>query len=312
MKFYTLVIFLFLYVGSFVYAQEDLPVSDIARETARIEAENLAIRAEIAELREVVRQAEAGKNKIETFSVSLDCSKYTGAARDMCQKALIEPNEHERSHYINSMCRNMPENKGKPCIHLGWVKDKSGKIVPLMTRVDEPAGTIPGLIASNCTPSFFRSCHRYSTYFLQPGTPLNNKWDNVSYLFDEWGAYNIGGRERLDKALKGDKADLMINIVEGPMDFVVIAASIAQYTKTTSQQNFQDPAFRAFMKAQLEVSMKIVRDVYAAQAKGVLFKGQTGGHTREIYEQFILSQQAQLLKQMYGETWFNDTFNIVF
>lgn len=308
-KIFFIAVFSFFSIAIIVSAQAELPVSDVARETARIEAENLAMRAEIAALREVVRQAETKKSKIDTFSVSLDCSKYTGSAREMCLQARKEFNEHEQSHFINSMCRQAyAAGRKGTCIHVGW--DDKGNA--LMTWVNEPGGTIPGLIAANCTPSFFKSCHRYTTYFLQPGTPAASKWDNISYLLDEQGAYIRGGRERLDKALKGDKADLMINIVEGPMDFVVIGASIAQYAQTASPQNFKDPEFRAFMKAQLEASMKIVRDAYAAQAKGGLFKGQTGGHTREVYEQFVRSPQAQLLKQMYGEAWFNAVFNISF
>jgi|GEM_PF-3258523 len=252
-------------------------------------------------------QSKASQPKM--FSIHLDCSKYTGAAREMCLKARAEPNEHERSHFINSVCREAyaAGRKGN-CIHMGW--DANGNAI--MTWIDEPAGTISGLIASNCTPSFFKSCHRYNTYFLQPNTPASQKWNNISYLFDEFGAYNIGGRERLDKALNGGKADLLINIVEGPMDFVVIAASIAQYQKTTNQANFQNIQFRDFTRKQIENSMAIVRDAYEAQAAGKAFKGQSGGHTRAIYEQFLRSPQAQLLRQMYGDAWFDKTFNVVF
>ena len=206
--FFFVICFLFSNVYSDIaYSQKELPLSDIARETARIEAENLAMRTEIAELAGKIKVAETARGSgadPKKFPIHLDCSKYTGAAREMCLKARAEPNEHERSHFINFVCRQAyAEGRKGNCIHMGWTKDASGNVVPVMTWIDEPAGTIPGLIASNCTPSFFKSCHRYNTYFLQPGTPLALKWDNVSYLFDEWGAYNIGGRERLDKALRG-------------------------------------------------------------------------------------------------------------
>jgi hypothetical protein len=69
----------------------------------------------------------------------------------MCLKAQQERNEHERSHFINSACRQAyAQGRRGNCIHLGW--DANGNAI--MTWVDEPAGTIPGLIASNCTPSF--------------------------------------------------------------------------------------------------------------------------------------------------------------
>jgi ABC-type molybdate transport system substrate-binding protein len=122
----------------------------------------------------------------------------------------------------------------------------------------------------------------------------------------------VGGRERLDKALQGGKADLMINIVEGPMDFVVIADSIAQYQKTVSVEIFNSPQFKDFVRKQIENSMAVVRDAYNAQARGTLFKGESGGHTRAVYEQFLKSQQAQLLRQMYGNEWFDRTFNVDF
>ncbi len=282
--------------------------ADRAREVEKIRAAMDAA-MKLAEKIKAMESSRAGSADPVTFPIHLDCSKYTGAAREMCLKARVEPNEHERSHYLNSVCRQAyAEGRRGNCIHMGW--DANGNAI--MTWIDEPAGTIPGLIASNCTPSFFRSCHRYSTYFLQPGTPGPQKWDNVSYLFDEWGAYNVGGRERLDKALKGEKPDLMINIVEGPMDFVVIAASIAQYQQTTALANFQNQQFRDFIRKQIENSMAIVRQAYEAQAAGRAFVGQTGGHTRAIYEQFLRSPQAQLLRQMYGDAWFDRTFNIDF
>jgi hypothetical protein len=59
---------------------EDLERGALARQEAigRIQAAIAAERARIAALRELVRQAQAGKSAIKTFSMSLDCSKYTG------------------------------------------------------------------------------------------------------------------------------------------------------------------------------------------------------------------------------------------
>ena len=96
------------------------------------------------------------------------------------------------------------------------------------------------------------------------------------------------------------------------MDFVVIAASIAQYQKTTGAANFQNQQFRDFTRKQIENSMTIIREAYEAQAAGKAFKGESGGHTKTVFEQFVRSQQAQLLKQMYGDAWFDRTFNVDF
>ena len=327
MSFKTILVRGFLYTAllifsayfSFVSAQTGMPPQTVGERDARL----ADLRRKIAELKSVAE----GKNQksqssivvtdpvakdkddvspLKTFSVSLDCLKYSGAARDMCLQAQKEPNEHERTHFINAMCGQAYANGRKgTCIHVGW--DVNGSAI--MTWVDEPAGTIGGLVTTNCTPSFFKSCMRYDTYLIKS---RNNGWNNISYLFDEWGAYNIGGRERLDKTLKGGKRELMINIVEGPMDFVVIAASIVKYTQTISPQNFQNSEFRNFVRTQIETSMAIVREAYAAQAQSGAFKGENGGNTQSIFEQFIRSPQAKLLRQMYGDAWFDKTFDINF
>lgn len=299
---------------------------------AKAKAETERLRAELARLQALI-PAEP-----ETFLIPWDCSKYPNtSARQMCESAHAElaknsgNGSHEASHAINSMCRETPEFRNKrsgTCIHVGWAKNKDGDVVPRMIWVDEPKSTtIKGLGTSGCIPGFLSACKPYQKYVVQsqvlpPGAPSNAAiWTNLTYLFDEWGAYNIGARKNIADELKRGNRTIdrtaLDMIVREPVVFSIMSASILQYVQKNDPARFADKDFRLFIKSQIENSVAIIREALLVRDSKGLFRNPKGvadstASAQALVEQFTRTPQAQLLRDMYGDAWFNRTFNIDF
>jgi hypothetical protein len=258
-------------------------------------------------------------NPLKVFPISFNCDSYKNIpnAYQNCLNAKKETSPHERSHMINAMCRRAYFNdtahldKGN-CIQVGW--DDNGN--PLMTWIPEPVNaTINGLEKSGCVPGFLKSCTKYKLYLIDSQVPVYpgaGIWTNITYLFDEWGAYNIGGAQYLQTAIKNQRNMALNNVIEGPIAFVVIGASSASYLQKNDPAYFKSDVFKSFLKKQIELSTQIVKDALAVQAQKGIFGKDTGEPSRGILINFKNSNQAKLLKQMYGEVWFDATFNITF
>ncbi len=328
-----------VYSASFVRAQTS-PMTDLERETAAIEASNAALRAELMKLRaEIVAFQAAQAGDLKRFVIPWDCSQYLkdSSAREMCEKAheqhAVNPitglktttGAHEGSHYINSMCRNMPANQRRrgTCIHVGW-KDGNPEVV----WVDEPANTsIKGLDQSGCLPGFFKTCSKYQTYIIDSqkppppspdGTPMEIQ-TQLTYLFDEWGAYVMGARTNIHNEIKLVGKTIirrdLDDVMSGPVAFSIIGASIAQYVQRNDPARFNSPEFRLFIKLQIENSMNVIREALMAQAQMGAYRDIKGNlqqlaEPRRLLEQFSRTEQAKLLRAMYGDAWFDRTFDI--
>lgn len=285
-------------------------------QVGRAMAETERLRAELARLQ---AEQQVSASKLKTFSISLDCNTYKESpeAYNNCMNAQKEASPHERSHMINAMCRrryfNDTAHLGKGnCIQVGWTEDEKGVRLAVMTWIPEPANTsIKGLESSGCVPGFLKTCVKYNNYLVKSQNPPPGitPWRNIGYLYDEGGAYNIGAAQYLQDALK-NKSVAFAQVIEGPIAFTVIGASVAQYTQKTNPDYFKSAEFRAFLKQQIEFSMKIVRDAFLAQAQKNIFGDSPSEPSRSVLINFRNSSQADLLKKMYGEDWFNGVFDI--
>lgn len=322
------IFFIILFVFSvsqpfFAFAQvSNGPDYNTAVEAQKIladkKAETERLRAELARLQALAVQNKSKESELKTFPISLNCEAYKNIplAYKNCLSAKEQTSPHERSHMINAMCRRAYFNdkehldKGN-CIQVGWTKDENGNVMALMTWIPEPANaSIKGLVSSGCVPGFLKSCVKYENYLIKTQNPPPGitPWTNIGYLYDEGGAYNIGAAQYLQDALK-NKSRAFAEVIEGPIAFTVIEASVAQYTQKTNPEYFKSAEFRAFLKQQIEFSMKIVRDAFLAQAQKNIFGDSPSEPSRSVLINFKKSDQAKLLKQMYGEDWFNEVFD---
>ncbi len=216
-----------------------------------------------------------------------------------------DKNDHEASHGINSTARaiyaGVREGTG---VHIGF--DENGKAI--VTWVDEPRGNILGLIASNVVPDFFKNppglMNRYRTYLT--GARQRNI-DEISNLFDEWGAYNAGGEARLRMRINGQKKALdgtdlnLANIIEGPADYIIIGGSVALYLRNNDPRYFQSAQFKNFFKFQIEKSATLINK---GLATGDI---SDAGHTNFMLDNLRKNPQAarirQVLVELYGRDW---------
>lgn len=330
-----------LLVPGVLFAADQSSLADLERTIAAQEVEIAKIkeraRLDDARIKAIEHARATQQESAKTFVIPWDCSKYpAGAARNMCNEAHKEltknsgTGSHESSHFINSMCRNMPQYRGKSgtCIHIGW--DNSSPVRnPVVVWIDEPKNTsIKGLEVSGCIPGFLESCEKYKKYVVNSNVPPSGirpvnfqPWTNLTYLFDEWGAYNIGAQRYIyDELRNAGKLVTRVSldeVLKGPVAFTVMGASIAEYVKRNDPAYFATKEFQLFIKLQMENSMKMVREALMAQGVKGAFRDPKGRpedpkEARRLIEQFKRSPQAELLRQMYGEAWFDRTFDISF
>ncbi len=321
---YFLLVAFFVPLAVFAQADPSAPATaEQLRQIMELETQiNSLIARRAAQSESAVDVASA---QAKRFVIPWDCSQYpaSSAAYDNCQAAhkemaLRSPNgAHEASHYINAMCRQMPEyaqgRKGS-CIQVGW-KDGNPEVI----WVDDPVNTsIQGLAGSGCVPGSLRACSQYERYVTD--APNKNQF-NLSYLRDEWGAHNIGARKYIAEEVKRGNAVVLRHNLDDALEdsafFTAMSGSVAEYIKRTNPVAFASPEFRLSLKLQIEDSIAVMREALMARDKmGAYrdFKGviERGEKTRTLLEQFTHSPQAQIIRTMYGETWFDRTFNIAF
>lgn len=218
-------------------------------------------------------------------------------------KLAHDPNPHEAAHGINALSRQLswdPKRTGTG-LHIGFNKNND----PLFIWLYEPKGSIRGLArAPQCVPMFFKELSRYETYVTNAS---RNGWDNITYLFDEWSAYTIGGRARLEMLKQGKKQDpsgislSLSSITEGPADFMIIGGSAAVYLKRVDPRYFKSDQFRSVLKLLYESSIGIIRD---AEKVGNL---KNAGHTLSVLNNLRTSPDAAVVRavltEMYGPEW---------
>ena len=232
----------------------------------------------------------------ETYTIDLNLPEFRGTSN---RRLANDPNRHEASHGINAMSRKQERGLANPRagtgIHLGF----DNKQQAVMTWIEEPEGSIKGLRNRGVIPAFFRSPPyegRYKTYIIDANI---SGWDIITYLFDEWGAYNIGGQYRLNQLRNGQNI-IVSNITDGPADFIVIGGAVALYLKDADPNYFNSKQFKLFLKFQIERSMGIINGV------GDLKKTD---HTRRMLDMLKKDPSAKairdLLVDLYGKDWTN-------
>ncbi|MFH1759153.1 MAG: hypothetical protein ABH822_01165 [Patescibacteria group bacterium] len=184
-------------------------------------------------------------------------------------KLTKNPSSHEASHGINATTRHLFElfNEWKDKrggsgtgVHTGF-KD-GDKTKAQFYWMDEPKGVISEM--RDYVPDFMKSFHgnRYYDYLIKP----NKDWNNLTFIFDEWGAYNFGGQTKLGLKNAGRTEDLsgsqliINNIAHGPADFLMFGLAAAVYLKQADPSYFNSDQFKAIMKYQIETSMKVIND----------------------------------------------------
>jgi len=157
---------------------------------------------------------------------------------------------------------------------------------------------------SSCWKTDMKQYGRYQLYVVES---QRGGWQEISYLFDEWGAYLGGGNARLNLFKEGRRRDgsgnilSIINIVEGPADFLVIGTAAAKYLQQSDPEYFQDEQFQLFLKEMIEQTMELINEA-------TRLMGRNGaGHTWDVLNGFRTSGDAasirQMLKELYGEEW---------
>ncbi len=204
-----------------------------------------------------------------------------------------DPNTHEAVHGMNAQSRVMFKNRSGTGLVIGFENNK-----PKAVWMNEPQSTI--LQVKDVVPDKARKLDvRYTTYFLQPRTLQRDRWTNITYLFDEWAAYNMGGYARL----KGEGGGLVM--IGGVADYIVFGTAVAKRLVEIEPEYAQSENFRAVLKLMIEQSADVFK-------KAVVYEKEKGkviltDSQRKFFEYMRTDSETadlrKLLKDFYGEDW---------